>query len=179
MKIKDFIYKYSIRLFILIVAYLIVSFPFQYTQEKMNDVSQPVRWLGTLLFFIIACFIVRYRKKLEAVFVKKSLFFIIFVMIFALQLMTIYVFKIQPVNDLLYLHDEAIRMIQNPMISLQRFGGYFAHYPNNYGYLLILYCYYKLLVSCGISVGSLVLAGNFLNLLVIDIGILCGYIEYA
>lgn len=52
-------------------------------------------------------------------------------MIFALQLMTIYVFKIQPVNDLLYLHDEAIRMIQNPMISLQRFGGYFAHYPNN------------------------------------------------
>ena len=44
MKIKDFIYKYSIRLFILIVAYLIVSFPFQYTQEKMNDVSQPVRW---------------------------------------------------------------------------------------------------------------------------------------
>ena len=77
MKIKDFIYKYSIRLFILIVAYLIVSFPFQYTQEKMNDVSQPVRWLGTLLFFIIACFIVRYRKKLEAVFVKKSLFFII------------------------------------------------------------------------------------------------------
>ena len=176
MKIKDFIYKYSIRLFILIVAYLIVSFPFQYTQEKMNDVSQPVRWLGTLLFFIIACFIVRYRKKLEAVFAKKSLFFIIFVMIFALQLMTIYVFKIQPVNDLLYLHDEAIRMIQNPMISLQRFGGYFAHYPNNYGYLLILYCYYKLLVSCGISVGSLVLAGNFLNLLVIDIGILCGYI---
>ena len=104
MKIKDFIYKYSIRLFILIVAYLIVSFPFQYTQEKMNDVSQPVRWLGTLLFFIIACFIVRYRKKLEAVFAKKSLFFIIFVMIFALQLMTIYVFKIQPVNDLLYLH---------------------------------------------------------------------------
>ena len=176
MKIKDFIYKYSIRLFVLIVAYLIVSFPFQYTQEKMNDVSQPVRWLGTLLFFIIACFIVRYRKKLEAVFAKKSLFFIIFVMIFALQLMTIYVFKIQPVNDLLYLHDEAIRMIQNPMISLQRFGGYFAHYPNNYGYLLILYCYYKLLVSCGISVGSLVLAGNFLNLLVIDIGILCGYI---
>ena len=83
MKIKDFIYKYSIRLFILIVAYLIVSFPFQYTQEKMNDVSQPVRWLGTLLFFIIACFIVRYRKKLEAVFAKKSLFFIIFVMIFA------------------------------------------------------------------------------------------------
>ena len=61
MKIKDFIYKYSIRLFILIVAYLIVSFPFQYTQEKMNDVSQPVRWLGTLLFFIIACFIVRYH----------------------------------------------------------------------------------------------------------------------
>jgi membrane-associated HD superfamily phosphohydrolase len=115
MKIKDFIYKYSIRLFILIVAYLIVSFPFQYTQEKMNDVSQPVRWLGTLLFFIIACFIVRYRKKLETVFAKKSLFFIIFVMIFALQLMTIYVFKIQPVNDLLYLHDEAIRMIQNPM----------------------------------------------------------------
>ena len=120
MKIKDFIYKYSIRLFILIVAYLIVSFPFQYTQEKMNDVSQPVRWLGTLLFFIIVCFIVRYRKKLEVVFAKKSLFFIIFVMIFALQLMTIYVFKIQPVNDLLYLHDEAIRMIQNPMISLQR-----------------------------------------------------------
>ena len=99
MKIKDFIYKYSIRLFILIVAYLIVSFPFQYTQEKMNDVSQPVRWLGTLLLFIIACFIVRYRKKLETVFAKKSLFFIIFVMIFALQLMTIYVFKIQPVND--------------------------------------------------------------------------------
>ena len=61
-------------------------------------------------------------------------------MIFALQLMTIYLFKIQPVNDLLYLHDEAIRMIQNPMISLQRFGGYFAHYPNNYGYLLVLYC---------------------------------------
>lgn len=75
MKIKDFIYKYSIRLFILIVAYLIVSFPFQYTQEKMNDVSQPVRWLGTLLFFIIACFIVRYRKKLEAVFAKKIVIF--------------------------------------------------------------------------------------------------------
>ena len=49
MKIKDFIYKYSIRLFILIVAYLIVSFPFQYTQEKMNDVSQPVRWLAMSL----------------------------------------------------------------------------------------------------------------------------------
>ena len=93
----------------MIVAYLIVSFPFQYTQEKMNDVSQPVRWLGTLLFFIIACYIVRYRKKLEAVFAKKSLFFIIFVMIFALQLMTIYLFKIQPVNDLLYLLDEAIQ----------------------------------------------------------------------
>ena len=76
MKIKDFIYKYSIRLFILIVAYLIVSFPFQYTQEKMNDVSQPVRWLGTLLFFIIACFIVRYRKKLEAVFAKKCIVFV-------------------------------------------------------------------------------------------------------
>lgn len=74
MKIKDFIYKYSIRLFILIVAYLIVSFPFQYTQEKMNDVSQPVRWLGTLLFFIIACFIVRYRKKLETVFAKNRYF---------------------------------------------------------------------------------------------------------
>ena len=101
MKIKDFIYKNSIRLFILIVAYLIISFPFQYTQEKMNDVSQPVRWLGALLFFIIGCFIVRYRKKLEAVFVKKSLFFIILVIIFALQLMTIYVFRIQPVNDLL------------------------------------------------------------------------------
>ena len=86
MKIKDFIYKYSIRLFILIVAYLIVSFPFQYTQEKMNDVSQPVRWLGTLLFFIIACFIVRYRKKLETVFAKKSLFFIIFVMISACRI---------------------------------------------------------------------------------------------
>ena len=74
MKIKDFMYKYSIRLFILIVAYLIVTVPFQYTQEKMNDVSQPVRWLGTLSFFIIACFIVRYRKKLEAVFVKNRYF---------------------------------------------------------------------------------------------------------
>ena len=99
MKIKDFIYKNSIRLFILIVAYLIVSFPFQYTQEKMNDVSQPVRWLGALLFFIIGCFIVRYRKKLEAVFVKKSLFFIVLVIIFALQLMTIYVFRIQSCNN--------------------------------------------------------------------------------
>lgn len=176
MKIKDFIYKYSIRLFILIVAYLIVSFPFQYTQEKMNDVSQPARWLGALLFFIIGCFIVRYRKKLESVFTKKSLVFVILAMIFALQLMTIYVFKIQPVNDLLYLHDEAIRMLKEPMISLQRFGGYFAHYPNNYGYLLILYCYYKVLVFCGIPVGTLVLAGNFLNLLVIDLGILCGYV---
>ena len=66
MKIKDFIYKYPIRLFILIVAYLIVSFPFQYTQEKMNDVSQPVSGWDVVIF-IIACFIVRYRKKLEAV----------------------------------------------------------------------------------------------------------------
>lgn len=75
MKIKDFIYKYSIRLFILIVAYLIVSFPFQYTQEKMNDVSQPVRWLGTLLFFIIACFIVRYQKEIRSCFCKKIVIF--------------------------------------------------------------------------------------------------------
>ena len=51
MKIKDFIYKYSIRLFILIVAYLIVSFPFQYTQEKMNDVSQENPFKATDLQF--------------------------------------------------------------------------------------------------------------------------------
>lgn len=50
MKIKDFIYKYSIRLFILIVAYLIVSFPFQYTQEKMNDVSQRLGGWGRCYF---------------------------------------------------------------------------------------------------------------------------------
>lgn len=176
MKIKEFIYKYSIRLFLLIVAYLIVSFPLQYTQETMNDVSQPVRWLGALLFFIIAFMIIKCRKKLEVIFAKKSLFFVILAMILILQLAVIFIFQIQPVNDLLYLHDEAIRMLQSPMISLQRFGGYFAHYPNNYGYLLILYCYYKVLVSCGISVGSLVLAGNLLNLIVIDVGILCGYV---
>lgn len=112
-------------------------------------------------YFYHSLFYRKIQKEIRSCFCKKIVIFIIFVMIFALQLMTIYVFKIQPVNDLLYLHDEAIRMIQNPMISLQRFGGYFAHYPNNYGYLLILYCYYKLLVSCGISVGSLVLREIF------------------
>ena len=44
MKIKNFFYKYSIILFIGFVSFLIVSFPFQYTQDKMNNVSQPVRY---------------------------------------------------------------------------------------------------------------------------------------
>lgn len=51
MKIKNFFYKYSIILFIGFVSFLIVSFPFQYTQDKMNNVSQPVRWLGGVVIF--------------------------------------------------------------------------------------------------------------------------------
>ena len=49
MKIKNFFYKYSIILFIGFVSFLIVSFPFQYTQDKMNNVSQPVA--GSVVIF--------------------------------------------------------------------------------------------------------------------------------
>lgn len=145
MKIKNFLYKYSIILFIGFVSFLIVSFPFQYTQDKMNNVSQPVRWLGALLFFLICFFIIRCKEQIGKIFDKKSLFVIMLALIVLLQLSTIFVFKIQPVNDLLYLHDEAIRMLRSPHVSLQRFHGYFGKYPNNYGHLMLLYCYYKIL----------------------------------
>ena len=176
MKIKNFLYKYSIILFIGFVSFLIVSFPFQYTQDKMNNVSQPVRWLGALLFFLICFFIIRCKEQIGKIFDKKSLFVIILALIVLLQLSTIFVFKIQPVNDLLYLHDEAIRMLRSPHVSLQRFHGYFGKYPNNYGHLMLLYCYYKILSFFGISTKYFVIAGNVLNLCMIDFGIVCGYV---
>ena len=176
MKIKNFFYKYSIILFIGFVSFLIVSFPFQYTQDKMNNVSQPVRWLGALLFFLICFFIIRCKEQIGKIFDKKSLFVIMLALIVLLQLSTIFVFKIQPVNDLLYLHDEAIRMLRSPHVSLQRFHGYFGKYPNNYGHLMLLYCYYKTLSFFGISTKYFVIAGNVLNLCMIDLGIVCGYV---
>ena len=97
-------------------------------------------------------------------------------LIVLLQLSTIFVFKIQPVNDLLYLHDEAIRMLRSPHVSLQRFHGYFGKYPYNYGHLMLLYCYYKILSFFGISTKYFVIAGNVLNLCMIDLGIVCGYV---
>ena len=169
MKIKNFFYKYSIILFIGFVSFLIVSFPFQYTQDKMNNVSQPVRWLGALLFFLICFFIIRCKEQIGKIFDKKSLFVIMLALIVLLQLSTIFVFKIQPVNDLLYLHDEAIRMLRSPHVSLQRFHGYFGKYPNNYGHLMLLYCYYKTLSFFGISTKYFVIAGNVLNLSLIHI----------
>ena len=176
MKIKNFLYKYSIILFISFVSFLIVSFPFQYTQDKMNNVSQPVRWLGALLFFLICFFIIRCKEQIGKIFDKKSLFVIMLALIVLLQLSTIFVFKIQPVNDLLYLHDEGIRMLRSPHVSLQRFHGYFGKYPNNYGHLMLLYCYYKTLSFFGISTKYFVIAGNVLNLCMIDLGIVCGYV---
>ena len=71
MKIKNFLYKYSIILFIGFVSFLIVSFPFQYTQDKMNNVSQPVRWLGALLFFLICFFIIRCKEQIGKIFDKQ------------------------------------------------------------------------------------------------------------
>ena len=175
MKIKKMLYKSSIIIFIIFVSYLIVSFPFQYTQDKMNNVSQAVRWLGALLFFLICFCLVKYRKWIEKILNKEYLFVIILALIVILQLAAIVTFKIQPINDLLYLHDEAIRMLQSPQVSLERFRHYFAWYPNNYGHLMLLYCYYKILSFLGIGTKYFVLAGNVLNLVVIDLGIICGY----
>ena len=90
MKIKNFLYKYSIILFISFVSFLIVSFPFQYTQDKMNNVSQPVRWLGALLFFLICFFIIRCKEQIGKIFDKKSLFVIMLALIVLLQLSTIF-----------------------------------------------------------------------------------------
>ena len=70
MKIKNFLYKYSIILFIGFVSFLIVSFPFQYTQDKMNNVSQPVRWLGALLFFLICFFIIKCKEQIGKILEK-------------------------------------------------------------------------------------------------------------
>ena len=119
MKIKNFFYKYSIILFIGFVSFLIVSFPFQYTQDKMNNVSQPVRWLGALLFFLICFFIIRCKEQIGKIFDKKSLFVIMLALIVLLQLSTIFVFKIQPVNDLLYLHDESIPSERNKYMLVE------------------------------------------------------------
>lgn len=176
MKVKNFLYKYSIVLFLIFTSFLIVSFPFQYAQEKMNSVSWPFRWLGALLFLVICTILIKYREKVIRILEKKQTFWFVLCLIILIQIFTIFAFKIQPINDLLYLHDEAIRMLKDPHISLERFHNYFGYYPNNYGYLMILYTYYKILAGIGISTKYFVLAGNFLNLVFIDAGIIFGYV---
>lgn len=178
MKIKNFFYKYSIVLFAVLSSYLIVSFPFQYSQDKMNNVSQPVRWLGAFLFFVICFLGIKYKEQIGKILEKQKAFLIILLLTIVFQIATICIFKIQPINDLLFLHDEAIRMLKSPQpqVSLLRFGHYFGHYPNNYGCLLFLYSYYKVLSFFGIATKYFVLAANILNMIIIDIGIICGSI---
>lgn len=176
MKIKNFFYKYSIVLFIAAVSFLVVSFPFQYAQERMSGISQSVRWVGAIVFFLIFMFLLKCKDEIKKVLEKPQIFIIVLLLIIMLQLLTIFTFKVQPINDLVYLHDEAIRMLKNPQLSLERFHNYFGHYPNNYGYLIILYIYYKILTWIGISTTYLVFAGNILNMLFIDGGIVCGYV---
>lgn len=178
MKIKNFLYKYSVILFAVLSLYLVVSFPFQYNQDKMNNVSQFVRWLGALLFLIICFWGMKLKERIGKILEKQKIFFIIVFLIIIFQIVMICTFKIQPINDLLFLHDEAIRMLKlpQPQVSLLRFENYFGHYPNNYGCLLLLYSYYKVLSFLGIATKYFVLASNILNMIIIDIGIVCGFV---
>lgn len=174
-RIRDTFYKVPLAIFILFLFYLVLSFPFQYTKEAMSGVSLFARWFFACLFFVGAvCFwkTAQYWKKILR---KKYFPIVLLISIIILQFIVIFVFKINPINDLLSLHDEAIRMLSDPKISMSSFNTYFARYSNNYGHLLLLYCYYKVLVFVGVSTSSLVLWGNILNIIVIDLGIVSTY----
>lgn len=175
MKLKKLVYSAPLIWLSIFLVYLLLSFPFIVLNKEIGSISITMRVTALFLSFSLLIFV--WIGFTKSKLIEKNYFVLIFLGIAViLQLIIVFYLKIQPTNDLLYLHDEAISIVKHKHeISLTNFRNYFAQYPNNYGYLAVIYTWYKIVTFLGIGTKYLVAAGNVLNILMINGGILLGY----
>lgn len=174
---KRILYFFPVCLTLVFLLYLIVTYPVY----MIGDPIFPQNHVILMGIFVTLCFIICFLLKrfCESRFflAYKNLPHFVFIFIIILQIGFIIVFKFQPVNDLLYLHDQAVALLTHDQVSLSYHWSYFARYPNNNPYLLVLYFLYKCAVHFGITADNLVIVGNLFNMFCIDAAIYFSYLS--
>ncbi|MFQ7801270.1 MAG: hypothetical protein ACLRHW_17450 [Coprobacillus cateniformis] len=137
MKLKKLVYSAPLIWLSIFLVYLLLSFPFIVLNKEIGSISIAMRVAALFLSFSLLIFV--WIGFTKSKLIEKNYFVLIFLGIAViLQLIIVFYLKIQPTNDLLYLHDEAISIVKHKHeISLTNFRNYFAQYPNNYGYLAV------------------------------------------
>lgn len=175
---KRILYFFPVCLTLVFLLYLIVTYPVY----MIGDAIFPQNHVILMGIFVTLCFIICFLLKrfCESRFflAYKNLSHFVFIFIIILQIGFIIVFKFQPVNDLLYLHDQAVALLTHDQVSLSYHWSYFARYPNNNPYLLVLYFLYKCAVHFGITADNLVIVGNLFNMFCIGAAIYFSYLSF-
>lgn len=172
---KKIFYNVSMVWLLIFLLYLILSLPFLVSYQAMGGFSSVLRYSVLAVAIVAILLLYRWFSKSKLVNGKKW-FWISLIVIIVIQIGLVAILQIQPINDLLYLHDETITMIKtgNP-VSLSHFTKYFSRSANNFGYMTVLYTWYSIMSKLGVSAQNLVYAGNALNILMIDAGVCFGY----
>lgn len=175
-QVRKALYYFVTGTLLFFLAFLLITFAGGLLTDRYIKVDRAIA-VFTFLFLLcsLGC-VITYIWNSKTILESKKTFYVILCFIILLQIVVVLVLKTQPVKDLLFLHDQAVHLLTHKKVSLTYHWDYFARYPNNNAYLLVLTYVYKFCVWIGVPVSKLILVGNVLNIFFIDGAVGLGYL---
>ena len=175
-QIRKGLYYFITGAMFVFAAYLLITFIGGLITDRNIKVDHTIAVFTFIFLLCLLGCVIYCIWSSKTILESRKTIYIILCLVILLQAAVVLVLKTQPVKDLLFLHDQAVHLLTNKKVSLTYHWDYFARYPNNNAYLLILSYFYKICVWLGVPVSKLIIAGNLLNMFFIDGAIYFGYL---